>query len=120
MDSDQVRTNIRVVRTMVKVGSAVMSAMGAIHCVLLYFEVDHILIHLLWCSMAMSLGIVLNRMFHLCKLHLFSSFYITSILVLMVLETRFDWTNDKLLIAVLGLIGFILSFIMTCKANTNC
>lgn len=120
MNADKVRTNIRVVRTMVKVGAAVMTVMGAVHCALLYAEVDHFWIHLVWCGMGLALGICLNRMFCLCRAHLWSVVYNTAILVLMTMESRMGWMQEKALTGCLAVIGLIIASILLWKAKKNC
>jgi hypothetical protein len=76
MDAERNRRNLRRVRGIVKYGAALLTLMGAIHCALILFEVEHIYCHLLWCGFALTLGVYLNRLFCLCRLHLVCVWYI--------------------------------------------
>lgn len=120
MDAEKTRDNLRSTRTFVKVASAAMTAMGAVHCMMLYAGIDHLFIHLSWCGIALWLGIHLNRMFGLCKIHLCSVFYITSILVLMTLEHHISWCSSRLITGTLSAAGIIIAILMIWTAVRNC
>ena len=107
-------------RAIVKYGAALMTLMGATHCALLYCEVEHIYCHLLWCVCAMTLGVYLNRLFCLCRLHLACVWYISALLVLMTVEHRMAWSESEAVTVAMAAIGFILFVMMLWRARTNC
>ncbi|MEE1088612.1 MAG: hypothetical protein UIC63_06580 [Bacteroidaceae bacterium] len=120
MDAERNRRNLRRVRGIVKYGAALLTLMGAIHCALILFDVEHIYCHLLWCVFALTLGVYLNRLFCLCRLHLVCVWYISALLVLMTVEHRIDWTQNKVFVGAVAVIGSILFVMMLWRARTNC
>lgn len=103
-----------------KYGTAVLTMMGAVHCALLCGGFDHVYIHLLWCVFALTLGVYLNRLFCLCRLHLVCVWYISALLVLMTVEHRIDWTQSKEFTAAVAAIGLILFICMLWRARNSC
>lgn len=120
MDAERNRRNLRRVRGIVKYGAALLTLMGATHCALILFNVEHIYCHLLWCGFALTLGVYLNRLFCLCILHLVCVWYISALLVLMTVEHRIDWTQNKAFTAVVAAIGLILFICMLWKGRKDC
>lgn len=120
MDAERNRRNLRRVRGIVKYGAALLTLMGAIHCALILFDVEHFYCHLLWCGFALTLGVYLNRLFCLCRLHLACVWYISALLVLMTVEHRIDWTQNKAFTGAVAVLGLILFLSMLWRARTNC
>lgn len=120
MDAERNRRNLRRVRALVKYGTAVLTMMGAVHCALLYWEVEHVYIHLLWCVFALMLGVYLNRLFGLCRTHLVCVGYITGLLVLMAVDDSVPWAESKAVTAVLAIVGFILFIMLLWRAVKSC
>lgn len=120
MDAERNRRNLRRVRGIVKYGAALLTLMGAIHCALILFEVEHIYCHLLWCGFALTLGVYLNRLFCLCRLHLVCVWYISALLVLMTVEHRIAWSESKAFTGAVAVMGLILFICMLWRARNSC
>ena len=69
---------------------------------------------------ALTLGVYLNRLFCLCRLHLVCVWYISALLVLMTVEHRIDWTQNKAFTVAVAVMGLILFLSMLWRARTNC
>jgi hypothetical protein len=69
---------------------------------------------------ALTLGVYLNRLFFLCRLHLVCLWYISALLVLMTVEHRIDWTQSKEFTAAVAAIGLILFVMMLWRARNSC
>lgn len=120
MDAERNRRNLRKVRGLVKYGVAAMTLMGAIHFALIFFKVDHVYCHLVWCGCAAVLGVYLNRLFSLCWVHLACVWYIVGILTVMSLEDRVAWMECEGFTISVAMIGLILFFLLLWRARKGC
>ena len=120
MDAERNRRNLRRVRGIVKYGVAGMTLMGAIHFALLYWAVDHVYCHLMWCACAAVMGVYLNRLFALCRVHLACVWYIVGILAVMSLEGRVAWMENEGFVISVAMIGLILFLLLLWRARKNC
>lgn len=122
MDAERNRRNLRRVRALVKYGAVVMTAMGTIHCALLHTGRDHVHVHLVWCGLALVLGLYLNRLFGLCKAHLACILYIVALLTMMAVQRddRHGWLIHEDVNLAMSVVGAILICIMQWKARTSC